>query len=745
MSNLNKYEQNDYIYDDLDEAPSVSENNIKPLINGMLSRWYVILIIFVLGCTIGLPLVWYKTPIMYMAKGQIHIKPISLNIITGAKESGEISNYKVFMNTQASMMRQNRIFQDVCDKLIDKKLAIFDNNIDMVKQLRTLLDSGDLSIAPMRNQELIQISIKCKNKLDARLLVDAFIDAYMAYNVNENEKGEGSRLARLEGRQLELQNKIKFTRSRIAQIGESYGTLDLSANQDIMNNMIIRIKKEVIDLEIRKMNLVILKKIFEETKDISAESAIEPKVQMEIVNDDPRILKLIEDISEVERHLVIMEVTMAPQNITFIAKKKELKYLQEQLDLRTNKVKEEYQSAIVGNSTIDDTSKITKIDSELKSIEAYLQKYKNMLANEEKTQITVGKDQFGIDEAAAELVVQQDLLAQVIRRIQDVELENKQPARVKRIGNAYVGDPIDNRMKLLFGVIAGSLGLGIICAFLLFKINRRVDTTDDIIRCSKMPLIGTTVGLGYLNESQMSFQITEDYQNIRANINMNTVAGISPKILAISSSGIGEGKTTMAINLAVSMAKSGLRVLLIDGDFRKPDILHVLGLDESKNGLQNVLRGDASVAQCIERIDKIGLDVLGCIGGCVSEIYELLVKPKTEAILKELTKSYDHIIIDTAPILSAQDPLIWGKLADSVILTCFSGQTSPEKLEEAYRRLISVNIEVLGTVLNNVKLSETYYSYGYGYQYNNKSAIGKRNAARPLLVSLGDDEDGSAS
>ena len=131
-----------------------------------------------------------------------------------------------------------------------------------------------------------------------------------------------------------------------------------------------------------------------------------------------------------------------------------------------------------------------------------------------------------------------------------------------------------------------------------------------------------------------------------------------------------------------------------------------------------------------------GLDVLAADSGNTADAFELLASSVTAQRLNEISQSYDHVIIDTPPVLAFADALIWAKSADAVILTSFAGQTTGPDLKRAKERLAQINANVLGTVLNNVEVGHSYYGYGYNYARNGRSKTNARRAHRKMLLPM---------
>jgi capsular exopolysaccharide synthesis family protein len=196
-----------------------------------------------------------------------------------------------------------------------------------------------------------------------------------------------------------------------------------------------------------------------------------------------------------------------------------------------------------------------------------------------------------------------------------------------------------------------------------------------------------------------------------------------------------EGKTTFAVNLAISISESGKKVLLVDGDMRNPCIASLLGLPKGSRGIQDVLLGNKGPHEALYSIPSSLLDVIAADTRNADDAFELLASSVTVQRLSEIGQGYDHVIIDTPPVLAFADALIWAKVADGVILTSFAGQTTIPNLKKAQERLAQINARVLGTVLGNVEVDDSYHPYGYRYhpRGGRSDARAKRVKSKLLL------------
>ncbi len=212
--------------------------------------------------------------------------------------------------------------------------------------------------------------------------------------------------------------------------------------------------------------------------------------------------------------------------------------------------------------------------------------------------------------------------------------------------------------------------------------------------------------------------LAESFRSTMASILYSGENGDRPRVIAVTSASPGEGKTTVASNVAQALAETGRRVLLIDGDLRKPR-LHTIFNVPNAWGLSDVLEGtkppEGSEAIVVETGYR-GLFILPA-GSVPASISSLLHSPKALELLKRMRKEFDMVIVDTPPMLQIPDARVLGRMADAVILVVRSSRTTKESAAAAGQRLIADRTRVLGTVLNEWDPRKTNHSgYEYGYQ-----------------------------
>lgn len=209
--------------------------------------------------------------------------------------------------------------------------------------------------------------------------------------------------------------------------------------------------------------------------------------------------------------------------------------------------------------------------------------------------------------------------------------------------------------------------------------------------------------------------VAECCRSIRTNLLFMTPDRPARKLL-ITSAGPQEGKTTVAVNLAISLAQSGLSVLLVDTDMRRPRLHKALGIPSNVDGLSKAVVGECDVFSVVRDSGIPNLSVLPC-GACPPNPAELLHADRFKRIVEDLAGRYDRIIFDSPPVAAVTDPVILARLTDGTVFVAKAGWTSRDALSRAYRQLtVDGRVNVLGCVVNDLDVVK-HSRYGYYYYY----------------------------
>lgn len=206
--------------------------------------------------------------------------------------------------------------------------------------------------------------------------------------------------------------------------------------------------------------------------------------------------------------------------------------------------------------------------------------------------------------------------------------------------------------------------------------------------------------------------VVEQFRTLRTNINFSSPDS-DIRSIVVTSAAPGEGKSTAAANLAVVFAQEGKKVLLIDGDMRKPTTHHTFHMANLK-GLSNVLTRQASIEEAVQATEVDRLDLLTC-GPIPPNPAELLASQSMNKLMEQLKSMYDLVVFDAPPVLSVADGQLIASKCEGTILVVNSGETEKEQALKAKEAIAASNSRIIGAVLNNfVPLKDGYYYQYYG-------------------------------
>jgi polysaccharide biosynthesis transport protein len=319
----------------------------------------------------------------------------------------------------------------------------------------------------------------------------------------------------------------------------------------------------------------------------------------------------------------------------------------------------------------------------------------------------------------------------------DIQILNKaefptsavKPNKLKNIAIAF-----------FFGIFV-SMGLIII----MVVRDDTIKTEEDIVECLDIPVIGTILKqendeeLKLITVADPKSPISEAFRTLRTNIQFSSFDK-KVQVICVTSSGMGEGKSTTASNLAVVMAESGKKTLLIDCDQRKSSLHKIFGLSNAV-GISNLLAGEVSFTAAVQ---KSGIDNLLVLtaGTKPPNPSELLSSSKMRGFIDSLRDKLDFVIIDTPPVLLVTDAQLLAGYTDGYLMVVSSEETERAAAAKAKELLVQVNAKILGAVINKRQTDgKSYYGhYYYGSDskmHNNKidkKRVNKKRAQNPFSV-----------
>lgn len=351
-------------------------------------------------------------------------------------------------------------------------------------------------------------------------------------------------------------------------------------------------------------------------------------------------------------------------------------------------------------------------------------------------------------------VVLQEVMRQAQSRLQEAEISASVPdSSTQLLDEAVSADMVGNSSQTLIFAVAIFSGLivGIGVAFLRDWLDTTIHTEADLRAIVGVPVIGIIPNLQQQSRAgtyrtppvpvgetgapasersgsgsaapgsvrEYHTPAAEAYRVLRTNLNYLTPPR-APRVIVVTSALPGDGKTTTVVNLAITLAQQGQRVILIDAETRRGTVHEAFGIPPSP-GFFDLMYGQASPGECIRRVSMEtggSVDVLPLGSSPSVNPADLLVATRLQPLFDRLRQQYDYVLLDTPPLNLFTDAALIASNADALLLVARSDKTDRDELKFAVAQLRNVQVNLAGAVLNDVELRRgSRYRQGYGYYY----------------------------
>ncbi|HEV8483946.1 MAG TPA: polysaccharide biosynthesis tyrosine autokinase, partial [Blastocatellia bacterium] len=450
---------------------------------------------------------------------------------------------------------------------------------------------------------------------------------------------------------------------------------------------------------------------------------------------DPRTAELQKKLGELQTQYSQFKVTFGPKNPRLMEIEEQMGAIQQQIsESRTGlaeKLRADYERAVRDETSLGAALNVAKAEAAQQN-QAAIQF--NILRQDVETTKALYTDFLNKTNQA---------------RIQEHEQHNN----VKMIDPPQVpASPIaPNRLRTILIGFLISLVAGVGLVFSLEYLDNTIKTVEDVSRYTQLPALsvipaisgrksrllagpgngkkkrgaelaqknGSHLKINELMIMDSRSSVAEAYRVLRTSVLLSSVDR-PPKLILVTSGQPGEGKTTTVVNTAISLAQLGASVLIIDCDLRKPSVHKALGVDQSR-GLSTYLSRSVDIDEVIQKLPISNLSLLPC-GPIPPNPSEMISSLKMKQMLQSLTEIYDHIIIDSPPLLKVTDPVILSTMVDGVILVVHGGKSTRDVVRRTRQELSVAGAKIFGVVLNNIDAhSEGYDSY-YSEAYTDYEA-----------------------
>lgn len=592
----------------------------------------------------------------------------------------------------------------------------------------------NLTIEPLRDTRALKVAFNHTDAPLAAAVANGIARAFKERNFQAKTEKFTHTASWLDASTRELKAKVEQAEQALANYTSDHNIFSITDDRNqqatLTTEKLARLHDQLLRAETDRM---LKQTLYQEVKDGHI-------AQLPDAFSDPRLGELQRQFNELQTTAAQLRVKYGPKNSRVVEVQQQIATVQEQMNAtRSNleqKLKLDYERAMQDENSL--TSAVEKSKGEAAQENQAAIQY-NILKQDLDTARALYTDFLQKTNQAKAQVAEQHNNIRVIERA----AMPKKPVGPKRV----------LMIMLAFMVsLAGSVGL----VFLLEYLDNTIKNVEDVTRYVQLPALGVIPaissnaarklaakqagkrksfadgvklpGLGEFKPGQLMALDTrstaaEAYRALRTSV-LLSAAGRPPKKVLVTSSQPGEGKTTTCINTAISLAQLGASVLIIDCDLRKPTTHKVFNVDHVL-GLSTYLSRDVTIDGLIQKLPINNVSLLPC-GPIPPNPAELISSEKMRNMLAMLSERYDHILIDSPPLMNVTDPVILSRMVDGVILVVHGGKSTRYVVCRARQELAGVGAKIFGVVLNNVDLrhegySDYYYARSpYGYDQEPK-------------------------
>jgi capsular exopolysaccharide synthesis family protein len=722
------------------QSDAAAGPSLRDYLTILSKRRYVIATFFSILVTVAGLWAW-RQPKVYRAAATVEISPTAPRILgNGVQEvtdngPGMQWATKDFYETEYQIMSSRAVAQRVADKLglatdeqflgvsgirdpEARKAAM--RRIDPAEVLQS-----EIHVEPVRDSRIARISVEDTSADRAMRIANTLAESYIEYNMERKADTTRDASIWLEEQLGTLKTKLESSEVNLHEFKRSHDILNASYEdkQSIASQRLLSLNEALTHVRTHRAEL-----------DSRLHSLQEAR--QKLANGD---LDAMASVPGIAGNVMLDQLNMTRLQLVEEKVAVEQKYLEKhpkraEVEARLATVNEEMKREMNKLVRVAETEEKEEADTQ-RQIEDLIAKAK--LEAFETTQYEIDYNRY-----KREMEGNQRLYDLVLQRYKDADLAGRlRTNNVQMLDSALVPvNPIKPNKKVIL-IVAALLGLfgGIGLALLFEYLDNTIKTHDDVERFLNAPFLGIVPSIREAGQEQLSVaergrnrdlyahrrpksSVSECVRAVRTNLLFMTPDKPLKRLL-VTSAGPQDGKTTFVSNIAITMAQSGSRTLVIDTDMRRPRVHRIYGLPND-SGLSTLILQSTRLDDVVQQTMVPNLFILPC-GPIPPNPSELLHTERFKQILEEADGKFDRVILDSPPVAAVTDALILAGSVDGVVLVVKAGKTVGEIAMRTKRSLDDIKARLFGVVINDLDLDRRgygsyYYYQRYGYYYGEK-------------------------
>lgn len=565
-----------------------------------------------------------------------------------------------------------------------------------------------LSVEPIQNTQLVRVVWRGPDPAEAARMANAVSNAYIDMHLEAKYQATNQANEFLTTEIVKLRDEIADLQAELQEYGSERDILSMNERQDTVTQGLTELNAEYTQAQTQRVQKETLYEQLQESEPDSLPQVFTNEI----------VVQLTSQLANLQQRRVEVGQQFTDQHPQMKRLQAQIDDLQQRVESEQNRIyeglvtnaRQEYQIARDREQRLKSLLDQQKLDTQ--QLNRDLITYRNLqIAIDNKTELL-------------DTLLQRQSEAGVSARLQGVgtsSIRIVDPAPVPRSPTSP-----NTSQNLMYAALIG-LVLGVGLAFFTEHLDNSLKSSEEVEEKLGLPALAWVPAMAsgngvvlrvygggsnkplvsdgsvtpeLISAKQPSSQVAESYRTLRTAILLSR-AGRPPRTLVVTSARPGEGKTTSALNLAVSMAQAGKKVLLVDADMRRPRLHRLLELDD-RRGLSHYLTGTQGFEDVVQKTGVHGLEAIVC-GPRPPNPAELLSSQRDTELLRRAAEEYDMVILDTPPVMAVSDPLVLAAAADGVLLVVRGGETPYQQVKQANKKLAEVGGKVVGVLLNNVQ------------------------------------------
>jgi len=643
------------------------------------------------------------------------------------------------------LIKQQSTLQDLLESDNVRDTMWFERRDGDIRKAVKYLDKHFRAYAH-RDAKFVEVSMTCRDAREAAGIVNEMVRLFINTQRTTERKEVSDRLVEIEKRREGVEQELRLAEKGLEDVRERWGITDLA--MPVGRNFQHTITLKLNNLELEKDGLELaIRQISADISNLKDLATGPITVQIEYaIERDSVMVTLAQQLVFLEAQLSGALTKFGENHRVVLRTREQINEIRKRRKLRKVEIANQTRRANLKNAR----DGLHVLQERFEQLEILRQE-----TEAKKEELDLARVQYEQRlKTRDERITMLDLIKEQVEKLKMVHDAPETP-KVQAVGIAPIPlEMVFSRQWYLWfpgGTMLGfmfSIGL----AFLVELTNDLVRTPSDVAKFLHIPLLGVIpdasedsqvrrIELCHAVRLAPYSVISESYRRCRTNLKLSGTAD-SLKTLLVSSGMAGDGKTSVAVNLATTFVAADKKVLLIDANFRQPDLQRLfpkiqtdmledkLGAEGFDFGLSSVLMNQCSSKEAVRPGGIEGLDIIDC-GPLPANPAELLGSPRMEEMLDRQRKNYDHIIIDGPPVLLVSDAKVLARLVDTTILVFNAAATSRGAAQRTIREFKEVNAKIIGCVLFAARAMKGGYFHEQfkSYRKYDKKAKKTRKAA----------------